>query len=103
MTGHDKLASSADRVAQQVGAFYERHPYPPPIDSLERHKARWNDDRRRADACLFWPGEPYRDDRSILVAGCGTSQAAKYALAWPRATITGIDVSPSFAAARRRP
>jgi SAM-dependent methyltransferase len=93
MTGHDKLASSADRVAQQVGAFYERHPYPPPIDSLERHKARWNDDRRRADACLFWPGEPYRDDRSILVAGCGTSQAAKYALAWPRATITGIDVS----------
>src|SRR5580692_5088683 len=93
MTGHDKLASSADRVAQQVGAFYERHPYPPPIDSLERHKARWNDDRRRADARLFWPGEPYRDDRSILVAGCGTSQAAKYALAWPRARITGIDVS----------
>jgi hypothetical protein len=31
-------------------------------------------------ACLFWPAEPYRDDRSILVAGCGTSQAAKVAL-----------------------
>ena len=93
MTGHDKLVSNADRVARQVNAFYERHPYPPPIDSLERHKARWNDERRRADARLFWPDEPYRDDRRILVAGCGTSQAAKYALAWPRATITGIDVS----------
>ena len=93
MKGSDTKVTNADRVAQQVSAFYERHPYPPPIDSLDRHKARWNDDRRRADARLFWPAEPYRDDRSILVAGCGTSQAAKYAVAWPRATITGIDVS----------
>jgi SAM-dependent methyltransferase len=93
MKGNGTKVSNADRIAQEVSAFYERHPYPPPIDSLERHKARWNDDRRRADARLFWPGEPYRDDRSILVAGCGTSQAAKYALAWPRARITGIDVS----------
>src|SRR5271168_557620 len=91
--GDDKLESAADRVARQVSAFYERHPYPPPLDSLERHRERWNDDRRRADAHLLWPREPYRDDRSILVAGCGTSQAAKYALAWPRATIVGIDVS----------
>ena len=37
--------------------------------------------------------QPYRDDRTILVAGCGTSQAAKYALRWPRAKVTGIDVS----------
>src|SRR5277367_6435475 len=93
MKGNDTKVTNADCVAQQVSAFYERHPYPPPIDSLERHKTRWNDDRRRADARLFWPAEPYRDDRSILVAGCGTSQAAKYALAWPRAKITGIDIS----------
>ena len=39
------------------------------------------------------PREPYRDDRSILVAGCGTSQAAKVALRWPRAQVIGIDVS----------
>ena len=36
--------------------------------------------------------EPYRDDRSILVAGCGTTQAAHYALRWPRAQVIGIDV-----------
>jgi SAM-dependent methyltransferase len=93
MMGHDTPGSNAERVAQKVSAFYERHPYPPPVDSLERYRGLWNDDRRRADVHLFWPGEPYRDDRSILVAGCGTSQAAKYALAWPRAKVTGIDVS----------
>ena len=92
---HDTTGSAADRISQRVSAFYERHPYPPPVDSLERHRERWNDDRRRADARLFWPDEPYRDDRSILVAGCGTSQAAKYAVAWPRAKVTGIDVSIS--------
>ena len=42
---------------------------------------------------LFWPAEPYRDDRGILVAGCGTTQAAHYALRWPRAQVIGIDVS----------
>lgn len=29
----------------------------------------------------------------MLVAGCGTSQAAKYAIRWPKARITGIDFS----------
>ncbi len=90
---HDTTGSAADRIAQQVSAFYERHPYPPAVESLERHRERWNDERRRAEACLFWPDEPYRADRSILIAGCGTSQAARYALAWPRAKVTGIDVS----------
>ena len=28
-----------------------------------------------------------------MVAGCGTSQAAKYALRWPKARVTGIDFS----------
>ena len=49
--------------------------------------------RRRVDAHLFWPTETYREDRRVLVAGCGTSQAAKYALRWPGATVIGIDVS----------
>ena len=93
MTDHKAPGSSGDRISQEVSAFYEHHPYPPPIDSLERYREGWNDDRRRADAHLFWPTEPYRDDRTILVAGCGTSQAAKYALRWPRAKVTGIDVS----------
>ena len=37
--------------------------------------------------------ESYREDLSILIAGCGTSQAAKHALRWPAAQVTGIDFS----------
>jgi SAM-dependent methyltransferase len=93
---NDRGAPSADaaRVAEEVRAFYERHPYPPPVDNLDRYRERWDDwQRRRAESHLFWPDEPYREDRSVLVAGCGTSQAAKYALRWPHAQVIGIDVS----------
>ena len=93
MAEHEAPTLDTAAVARAVSAFYERHPYPPPVDDLNRYRRSWTDDRRRADACLFWPAEPYRDDRSILVAGCGTSQAAKLALRWPRAQVTGIDVS----------
>lgn len=80
-------------IAARVGAFYEAHPYPPAVDDLEGYALKWDDQRRRAEACLLWPDEPCRDDRSVLVAGCGTTQAAKFALRWPRAQIVGIDVS----------
>jgi SAM-dependent methyltransferase len=83
----------ATPIADQVSAFYERHPYPPPVDDLEAYRQAWDHRRRRAESHLFWPAEPYRDDRSILVAGCGTTQAAHYAVRWPRAQVIGIDVS----------
>ena len=84
----------ADAVSQRVRTFYERHPYPPPVDSLDKYR-RLSQDRqgRRADFHLVWPAQRYREDHSILVAGCGTSQAAKYALRWPAAKITGVDFS----------
>lgn len=87
----DELAGAA--IGANVAAFYEGHPYPPPIDDLKGYSQKWDDRRRRADARLFWPSQPYREDRSILVAGCGTSQAAKYALRWPKTHVTGIDFS----------
>jgi SAM-dependent methyltransferase len=81
-------------VAVEVKAFYDRYPYPPPVDDLDAYRRRWQQNqRRRADFHLFWPTRSYREDYSILVAGCGTSQAAKYALRWPVAHITGIDFS----------
>lgn len=76
-----------------VSEFYERFPYPPPQDDVEAYRRAWSDARRRAESHLVWPAERYRDDRSILVAGCGTIQAAHYALRWPRARVVGIDVS----------
>ena len=77
-----------------VQDFYERFPYPPAVDSLDTYRRHWQDpQRRRADYHLFWPARSYRDDFSILVAGCGTSQAAKHALRWRGARVTGIDFS----------
>ena len=59
-----------DAVAEKVRAFYERHPYPPPVDSLEDYRVLWQDrERRRADFHLAWPAQAYREDQSILIAG----------------------------------
>jgi SAM-dependent methyltransferase len=81
-------------VADEVRDFYDRYPYPPPVDNLEKYQRQWQDrQRRRADFHLFWPSRSYREDQSILIAGCGTSQAAKHAVRWPEAQVTGIDCS----------
>ena len=91
---HKSRSADAASVGEEVRAFYERHPYPPPVDSLEKYRQLGQDrQKRRADYHLFWPARPYREDQSILIAGCGTSQAAKHALRWPAAQVTGIDFS----------
>ena len=83
-----------NEVAERVRRFYEQHPYPPPIGDLASYARAWQDPaRRRADHHLHWPARPYRDDPAILIAGCGTSQAAKHALRWPSARVTAIDFS----------
>jgi SAM-dependent methyltransferase len=81
-------------TASDVREFYERYPYPRPIESLDAYRRLWNDPRRRrAEHHLYWPDRPYRDDPSILIAGCGTSQAAKHAVRWPDASVIAIDLS----------
>jgi SAM-dependent methyltransferase len=89
-----ELSSPSLNRADEVRSFYDRYPYPRPVDSLEQYGRLWEDPRRRrADHHLFWPDRPYTEDHSILIAGCGTSQAAKHALRWPKAEVTGIDIS----------
>ena len=81
-------------MSAEVQDFYERYPYPRPLDDLDDYRARWQDSSRRsADFHLVWPASSYSEDHTVLVAGCGTSQAAKHALRWPKASLTGIDVS----------
>ena len=81
-------------VAEEVQDFYDRYPYPRPVANLDKYRRLGQDEqRRRADFHLFWPTRAYRGDQSILIAGCGTSQAAKHALRWPEAQVTGIDFS----------
>ncbi|MGI9622414.1 MAG: class I SAM-dependent methyltransferase [Acidimicrobiales bacterium] len=78
----------------EIGKFYDRHPYPPPVTDLDYYAQAWSDGtRRRVDHHLLWPTRPFRDELDILVAGCGTSQAVKYALRYPLSRVVGIDVS----------
>ena len=94
MSQQEEQHSPSRGVAAEVQDFYERYPYPLPIDSLEEYRRLWQDRQsRRVDYHLFWPARSYREDLSILIAGCGTSQAAKHALRWPACQVTGIDFS----------
>jgi SAM-dependent methyltransferase len=93
MSVTDEELTPADRT-RAIRAFYESHPYPAPVDSLEKRLDRYRDPRRRrAQNLLLWPLEKPRADRTILVAGCGTSQAARHALIEPDARVTAIDIS----------
>jgi SAM-dependent methyltransferase len=90
----EETTSQDPDPADQVRAFYESHPYPAPLRNLDRHRELYrNPDRRRAQSLLLWPRQPPRPNRRILIAGCGTSQAAAYAMREPDAHVTGIDVS----------
>jgi SAM-dependent methyltransferase len=85
-----------------IARFYNDHPYPPPISDLEAQQRVWADGtRRRIEHFRLWPTLRFRDDHSILVAGCGTSQAAKYAARYPHAQVIGIDVSAASISATR--
>jgi 2-polyprenyl-3-methyl-5-hydroxy-6-metoxy-1,4-benzoquinol methylase len=85
----DELRTS---VSEEVRDFYERMPYPAPLTKLDERLYE-NPNRRRALFHQMWPAERYRGKQEILVAGCGTSQAARYALGEPDARITAIDIS----------
>jgi SAM-dependent methyltransferase len=93
MSATEDAHMPADRAAA-VRAFYEEHPYPAPMDSLDRSLARYRDPRRRrAQSLLLWPLATPRAERRILIAGCGTSQAARHALMEPDASVTAVDIS----------
>jgi 2-polyprenyl-3-methyl-5-hydroxy-6-metoxy-1,4-benzoquinol methylase len=94
MTQQEAKTSAKNDPADEVRAFYESHPYPAPLTDLDRHREIYrNPDRRRALSLLLWPTEQPRANRKILVAGCGSSQAAIHALREPDARITAIDIS----------
>jgi SAM-dependent methyltransferase len=90
----DQVKGFDARPADPIEAFYDQHPYPPPVSDLDRYRDLWSsEDRRKVDHYLHWSAWPYREDISVLVAGCGTSQAAKVAIRRPASRVVGIDVS----------
>lgn len=88
--------STSNVKTDPISDFYTRHPYPPPVPSLDWAQEQWKDENiLRSDFHLLWPDKEYRADIDVLVAGCGTWQAAKYALYHPAARVVAIDVSPT--------
>ena len=86
-----KTAQAA--VAQQ----YEKWVYPAPLQdlSLPDVKARRDGGDYERNWLTFFPNKPFRDDLDVLVAGCGSNAAARYAFNHPTARVTGIDLSSS--------
>jgi SAM-dependent methyltransferase len=94
MNDRDRQRTDTATVADEVRSFYERMPYPAPLPHHDEHRDLYkNPERRRAHFHLMFPPEPLRGNHEILVAGCGTSQAARYALREPDARVTAIDIS----------
>jgi SAM-dependent methyltransferase len=84
-----------DKASEKVRDQYLKHPYPRPIDDLGAHVATGA--REALDPSilspLLWPeGRPSRQLK-ILVAGCGTNQAALVAFTNRDAEVVGIDLS----------
>lgn len=82
----------ADVVSRQ----YERWTYPPPIHDLQAWTTtnwEWFDPSHAHR--VLWPDREYRPDLDILIAGCGTNQAAVFAYNNPQAKVVAVDISAS--------
>lgn len=80
----------ADVVSRQ----YERWTYPPPIHDLQAWSAgnwEWFDPSHAHK--VLWPDKPHRPELDILIAGCGTNQAAVFAYNNPQSRVVAVDIS----------
>lgn len=103
MTGGPLDAGASDPLADAVARQYERWVYPEPIEDLPAWLAgswQWFDPSHSHR--VLWPGREEPRDLDILVAGCGTSQAAVLAYTNPGSRVTGIDVSDASLDHHRR-
>jgi SAM-dependent methyltransferase len=80
----------ADVISRQ----YERWKYPEPIQDLDvwlENNWQWYDPVHAHR--MLWPDRGYRADLDILIAGCGTNQAAVFAYTNPDAKVVAVDIS----------
>jgi SAM-dependent methyltransferase len=84
-----------DDITGLVVRQYTTYSYPKPVEDiqgqLDKGKFMYGDPS--LFSALLWPeGRPRRDLR-ILVAGCGTNQAAWFAYTNPECNVIGVDLS----------
>ncbi len=83
-----------DPQADVVSRQYQKYRYPEPIQDLEvwlQNNWQWFDPSHAHR--VFWPDREYKPDLDILIAGCGTNQAAVFAYTNPDAKVVAVDVS----------
>ena len=84
-----------DPRAGIVSRQYSRWMYPQPIEDVEAWLSRGNYqlfDPIRANR-IIWPDREYRPDLDILIAGCGTNQAAVFAFTNRAARVVAVDIA----------
>ena len=94
---------TVDPRADVVSRQYERWTYPPPIHDLADWTANnweWFDPSHAHR--VLWPDRDYRPDLQILIAGCGTNQAAVFAYNNPDARVVAVDISQASLDHQRR-
>jgi SAM-dependent methyltransferase len=89
-----KLPEAESPLDDVVARQYNRWVYPEPIQDLVTASPF---ERQMSDPALnyeiFWPDRDYPRNLDILVAGCGSNQAASIAFHNRTARVVGIDVS----------
>jgi SAM-dependent methyltransferase len=77
-----------------VNRQYEKWMYPEPIQDIGEWLTTHYEvcDPTHAHR-IFWPDREYQPDMDILIAGCGTNQAAVIAYNNPAAKVVGVDIS----------
>jgi SAM-dependent methyltransferase len=90
------VAEFSRTESELVAAQYRAWVYPQPVADMAQAVAKgeyWD----LTDPSLFrrklWPRRIEPDDLMILIAGCGTNQAACYAVSNPNCKVAGIDLS----------
>ncbi|MBW0014921.1 class I SAM-dependent methyltransferase [Mycobacterium sp.] len=85
---------SDDPRADVVSRQYERWRYPQPVLDLDEWSVdnwQWFDPFHAHR--VLWPDREYKPDMDILIAGCGTNQAAMFAYTNRDAKVVAVDVS----------
>lgn len=96
------MAKNAGETAP-VAKQYEKWVYPFPIPDLSAAAVRKNRDGGDFERnwFVYWPNQEPREDLDVLIAGCGSNAAARYAFNHPKARVVGIDLSASSLAHER--
>src|SRR6266850_2543416 len=95
--------ASSNQNSDPVQAQYEQWVYPEPVSDLSDPRARIVRDGGDPNVLghAYWPDRPPRRNLHILIAGCGSNAAARYAFHHRDASVVGVDVSESSLAHER--